>query len=417
MNEKLIGLIEKYLNDTLLPEEWEEFRAMIAVCSSEDMDDALGNLYEREMLPNADMEADRNAVFSAIERHIHADERDVNAGRGRIIRLRPFARFDKWPFRVALPRVAGYAAAIVIACLIGLGAYWSWISSHRSAGHALEASSAAPLAKLLPPANAGAVLTLANGSRILLTGHSAKAAGGLQELKIIRLDSGVVDYHAIGASGSARDVEFNTLTTSRGMQYQVILPDGSHVWLNSASSIRYPIAFPAGKREVELTGEAYFEVSPDKQRPFTVKANNMEVDVLGTAFNVMAYSDETTLRTTLFHGSVSVQAAGKSLQLKPGEQAGLAIGNQTLSVHEANLDEVAAWRRGMFLFKKQKIEEIMRQISRWYDVEIEYRGKRPEVELSGELSRRDDAFELLEILQSTNNVHFTMEGNKIIVTQ
>lgn len=409
MNDKLNELIEKYLNDTLTIDEWEEFRGILADCDPAGLDDALKNIYTREVLPNANLEPDVDAAFGVIESHMQAGKGRERAGRGRVRAGRGRV--------VPLRRQIGYAAAVVIMCLIGLGAYWSWTSSRRGAGHATEAFSAAPLAKLLPPANAGAVLTLANGSRILLTGHPAKAAGGLQELKIIRLDSGIVDYHDIAASGSARETDFNTLTTSRGMQYQVILPDGSHVWLNSASAIRYPIVFPAGKREVELTGEAYFEVAPDKQRPFTVKANNMEVDVLGTAFNVMAYSDETTLRTTLFHGAVSVLAAGKVMQLKPGEQAGLATDNQMLSVHEANLDEVAAWRKGMFLFKKRKIEEIMRQISRWYDVEIEYRGKRPEAALSGELSRRDDAHELLEILQSTNNVHFITEGNKIIVTQ
>jgi ferric-dicitrate binding protein FerR (iron transport regulator) len=209
---------------------------------------------------------------------------------------------------------------------------------------------------------------------------------------------------------------YNTIRTPRGGQYEVDLPDGTHAWLNSASSLRFPTTFSGPKREVTLTGQGYFEVAKNKEYPFIVHAGAMEIKVLGTSFDIMAYGDEPECNTTLVDGAVIVKHQGAERLLKPGEQAHLDLSSQTMGIRNADVEEVIAWKNGKFQFGKSSIKTIMRQIARWYDVEIEYKGDLSGLQLSGIISRKGDVAELLDALEETGDVHFTTENNRIIVT-
>lgn len=301
------------------------------------------------------------------------------------------------PRKRALP-IFRVAAAVI--GIISLGAIALLLLRRSPAAHEVLAQ--------IEPGSDKAMLTLANGQRIMLgTGHrDSTIQTGVQ---VIRLDSSVVSYnHANAGSANA----FNTLTTPRGGQFQIILPDGSHVWLNAVSSLRYPVSFAGEKRSVELTGQAYFEVAPSIH-PFIVKTGKTEVQVLGTSFDVMAYPEEESVKTTLISGSVAVATDKGRHQLAPGEQA--IFQENTLSVAHPSLEEVTAWKDGEFRFNGVSITAIMRQLSRWYDVDIRYEGPVPTTVFSGTLSRKQDVRDLLNALEITETAHFRIEEKTIVV--
>jgi ferric-dicitrate binding protein FerR (iron transport regulator) len=202
----------------------------------------------------------------------------------------------------------------------------------------------------------------------------------------------------------------------RGRQYQVILPDGSHVWLNAASSIRYPTAFTGKDRSVDITGEAYFEVARDPARPFRVKVAGTQVDVLGTHFNIMAYEEENAISTTLLEGAVKVSRAGASHLLQPGQEARMLKDARGIEVlDDAPLSETIAWKNGFFFFHNaSSLQVVMRQIARWYDVTVAYEGTPHAMEFGGKISRHSNLSEVLKILE-ISKVHFRIENQKIIV--
>lgn len=267
--------------------------------------------------------------------------------------------------------------------------------------------------KVTPGSNK-AVLTLADGSQITLdsTGNGAIAHQG--NVQVIKLDSGQLAYNA-SREAMEGEIRYNTLSTPKGGQFRVILPDGSKVWLNAASSLRFPTAFNGKEREVQLTGEAYFEIAGNPAQPFKVAVKGMRVQVLGTHFNIMAYQDEMNIQTTLLEGAVKVLNGAQAVQLKPGQQAKLnTAGNMSVS-DNVDLEEVVAWKNGYFQFNHESLEGVMRQVSRWYDAEITYEGNIPEREFGGKIERNTDIKDVLKILE-LSNVHFRIEGKKIIVT-
>lgn len=269
-------------------------------------------------------------------------------------------------------------------------------------------------APVIVPAGNRATLTLADGTRVVL---DSAANGNLTmqgNTQVIKLAGGQLVYRD-GSASAAAAMTYNVMTTPRGGYYQVILPDGSKVWLDAASSLRYPTAFNGRDRSVELSGEAYFEIAPRADQPFLVTSNGITVQVLGTEFNLMAYSDEDAIRTTLVKGSVRV-VRGKDLrQVLPGEQASWKRGGSAWQVSVPDMNEVLAWKQGEFRFRDLPIPAIMRQIARWYDVDIEYVGKEPTDEFTGVISRKKDVSELLAVLEQTDEVFFTIRGRKIIV--
>jgi len=213
---------------------------------------------------------------------------------------------------------------------------------------------------------------------------------------------------------SANSLVYNTATTPRGGQYQFILSDGTKVWLNSASSIKYPVQFIGNERKVELTGEAYFEVVHNAKMPFRVVSNGQTVEDLGTHFNINAYNDENVIKTTLLEGSVKVSSAAGNNTIKPGQQAVLNNGNISV-INDADLDAAVAWKNGFFYFDDNNIQEVMRQLARWYDVDIKCEGELPSRQFSGEISRNVKASQILDIL-SFKKIHYKIDGKSIVIT-
>jgi transmembrane sensor len=260
-----------------------------------------------------------------------------------------------------------------------------------------------------------AVLTLANGQKINLNsatnGQIAKQAG----IQIYKTANGQITYKSTVSQVSSDFVSTNTITTPKGGQWQLTLADGSNVRINSASTFSYPTSFnKAPNRVVELSGEAYFEVAKDKEHPFIVKSNQQSVEVLGTHFNVNAYADEPAVKTTLAEGNVKVSSNnGKSQLLSPGQQSVLKQGE--LIRLEVNIDDELAWTKGSFHFTDQSIQSIMRQISRWYNIDVYYEANISNEGLNGRISRYKNLNQVLSALEATQSVHFKVEGRRITV--
>jgi len=270
------------------------------------------------------------------------------------------------------------------------------------------------------PGGDRAILQLADGREILLDSADNGELVRQGATRVLKLDNGQLFYAASKSQSEA--VSYNTISTPKGGQYQVILPDGSKVWLNAASALRFPTSFSGKSRQVELSGEAYFQVAKNATMPFTVQIARpaekepLQIGVLGTEFNIMAYSDEGDQRATLIEGAVKVSVAERQLALQPGQQA--RIKNSYSSglnlIPTINMDEVIAWKKGLFQFQDAPIQDIMRQVARWYDVEVVYTGKVDQLFI-GTIPRNVNISTLLKILESTGWVHFRVEGKKITV--
>lgn len=261
------------------------------------------------------------------------------------------------------------------------------------------------------PGGNKALLTLADGKGIELDRIGSGLVARQGNTEITKQEDGLVVYNSRAASVATTG--FNKVTTPRGGQYKVQLPDGSKVWLNASSSIRFPSVFPASERRVEITGEAYFEVTKDKDRPFTVRFNGSEVQVLGTSFNVMAYADERVSKTTLVEGSVAIRNQGERALLRPGQQAALMPGGRIETAFKP-VDEAVAWKEGMFYFKNAGVKDVMRQLSRWYDVEVSYRGEVPVRQFTGKVSRNVNLSEIVGMLRYAG-VKCSVESNTIVI--
>lgn len=270
----------------------------------------------------------------------------------------------------------------------------------------------------ISPGKNRATLILANGTKVTLSdaanGKLATEAG----VSVKKTKNGELIYitDAVATNTARASSQFNTLQTARGEQYQVVLPDGTHIWLNAASSLKYPVAFADKERLVELTGEAYFEVAHNKTVPFRVKTQQQQVEVLGTHFNINAYDDEGATATTLIEGSVKVTLAAnqKNIIIKPGQQS--RVSNTDLSLQQVDTDDAIAWKNGYFQFNNESLESIMRKISRWYDVNVQYQDNALKDQIfGGTVSRYKKVSEVIKALEITNLVHFKIEGKKIIV--
>lgn len=262
------------------------------------------------------------------------------------------------------------------------------------------------------PGGDRAVLTLSDGRTIVLdsAGNGMLAQQG--GTSIIKKNDGQLEYNT--ATGASTEIAYNLLQTPKGGQYKITLPDGSKVWLNAASSLKYPVAFVGNERKVQISGEVYFEIEKDAAKPFKVQLNNMEVEVLGTHFNVNGYEDEESVNTTLLEGKVKVQAASATKFLAPGQQAQLKTTGNIAVTSNVNLDEVVAWKEGNFQFENADIKTVMRQLARWYDVEVSYKGNINQ-HFVGSISRNVNLTQVLSMLQLTGAVKFKIEGKQLIV--
>lgn len=267
------------------------------------------------------------------------------------------------------------------------------------------------------PANQGAILTLADGRKIKVNASSIGSLAKENGIKIVKSADGELTY-ILEETVSGASAKMNTLSTSKGETFHIRLPDGSMVWLNAASSVTFPVSFASAVyRKVELKGEAYFDVASDKTKPFIVISNNQTVEVLGTRFNIASYDDEKVEKTALIEGSVKLnhrRSPNKEHILIPGQQA--IIEDDSVRVAKVDIDEVSAWRKGVFMFNDEALESILLKISRWYDVDISYQDESlKKKSFWGIVTKHDKLSKVLEMLEKTNTVKFEVRGNKIVV--
>lgn len=390
-NDRLKYLLERYCNDASTPEETRElFRWIRSFEDDTQLKERVKTLWtdyeDDELMPNVDW----NAIYTEILNLPVMGKRSIS------------------------PRV--WAAAVVIALLGGVGYY---VFKPRVEQNVAVTAEKQAVDELLPGGDR-AVLTLADGRQIVLDSSNNGTLSEQGNTWINKLDKGQVSYVSLGSN--PEEVLYNTIATPRGGQYQVVLADGSKVWLNAASSLRFPVSFTGDSRTVTLNGEGYFEVAHDAAKPFVVLVNGVDVRVLGTHFNINAYADEGNLKTTLLEGSVKIsKGIGTDKIISPGEQAIIGDGSMTtndgITVRQVDVDAVTAWRNGRFVFKGDNIQSVMRQLARWYDAEISYAENVTNEEFVGVInrSRYDDISDILEILTKTGTVSFSTNGRHITV--
>lgn len=396
-NDRLKYLLEQYANDISTPAETKELFGWIRkskdnVLLKDKIKELWSGYKNNKQLP----EVDWNAIYTNIINTPLIDKRPV------------------WP------RIA---AAVVIILLLSAGGYF--ILYNRSAKQIAKTETQRPFKNDVAPGGNKATLTLANGTQIILDSAANGALTRQGNTKIIKLGSGRLAYNILNEKPS--EVLYNTISTPRGGQYEVVLADGSKVWLNAASSLRFPTSFTGKERNVELTGEGYFEVAHNASMPFHVKSGDMRVEVLGTHFDINAYSDEPVIKTTLLEGSVKVSLSSPlskgeepDVRLQPGEQATLRqtqVAKSAIEVVSADTYAAIAWKNGRFVFQGNNIQSVMRQLARWYDVDVSYDGNVTNEEFVGVInhSRYENISQILEMLEKTRTVSFTITGRHITV--
>lgn len=391
--EHLNNLFKKYFNKTASADERIELMQLINDTDSDEaLHEAVDQIYssfEPEKSP-----FDNSAGHRMLQ-NIKAGTRDKGVKGSRISRLYG-------------SRIFRYGIAATLLFFIGFGTYF-FVNERKDQ----------QLAKMdFVPGGNNAILTLSNGAKIILNNAGNGTLAQQDGVAINKMHDGEVAYSAseeVEDVSGQNNASFNTLTTPKGGQYEIVLADGTKAWLNSVSSIRFPTSFPGKERLVEITGEVYFEVAKNRSKPFFVKAGNQIVRVLGTHFNINSYADEPEVRTTLVEGAVEIKrtAGGSSVILKPGQQATLRNSGPIL-VDKCNIEQAIAWKNGYFQIDDADIATIMRQAARWYNVEIVYQGQIPKRQFSGKIPKNIKASEFLQML-TYFNVHFDIEGQKIIV--
>lgn len=393
--ERLRSLLEKYLSNTATATEEAELNQWYQSTNERPVEWPLSHEGEPEAIKARMLARLQGSIHSASPRVI------------------PFYRKRSWQI----------AASVLI--LLAAGA-WLMLQKPTTNSTAPSIIARTNPESILPGGNK-ATLTLADGSTIILdtAGNTLLAQQGATH--IIKLDDGQLAYKGATQENSSSPASYNTIRTPNGGQYRIVLPDGTHAWLNAASVLRFPISFTGTERKVELTGEAFFDVAKDPQMPFRVIASDAHgrelntIEVIGTGFNVNAYENEPTVKTTLVEGKVKVSAPGSSGRqpqiLTQGMQSVYShdqgrSGN--FQVRQVDTDEVIAWKNGLFNFSNADIKTVMRQLARWYDVEVVYEGALPNEKFDGEISKNSTLSEVFKILE-LSAVHFKVEGRKVTV--
>lgn len=377
-DQHILILVEKYMDGSASPEETAELMEWYRLSNERDVG-----------WPNREGEGEnelRSRIFREIEKKT----------------FKPDRGFNYWP------RVA---AAVFLLLSLSLGGYFL-IQRHRAIPAIRIVSSRA-----IAPGSNGATLTLSNGQVITLGQAGSGAIAKQGQITLQKQNDSVLIYQRdSGTPLSSGDIRYNTLKTSRGRQFQVVLPDGTKVWLNAASSLKYPVAFTGKTRTVELKGEAYFEVIHDEAQPFRVVTQSQTVEDIGTHFNIEAYPDDSLVKTTLVEGAAKVilGEGRQSRLLYPGEQA---LVDRQISIRKVDTAEAVAWKNGQFVFRSTSLRHIMQQIARWYDVDIVYENDVSGKSVWGSVSRYAEVSEVLKLIELTGVAHFKTAGRKIIVTQ
>lgn len=379
--ERLSVLFEKYLANQLTEDEFREFWQLL---------DEEGRL--TQLSPQLQTLWEQQPAYTLPD-----EEWDAKMKLLRRQAVNPKKKISLWR----------YAAAACL--LLALGSYWFFTGQQQAAVNIAGVHQAKAEAI---PGHSGAVLTLSNGRKITLDEAGNGRLAQDADVNIIKKDGEVV------YAGNASETVYNSISTDKGRQWQLKLPDGTKVWLNSVSSIRYPISFTGKERLVEISGEAYFEVVHNDVQPFRIKVGNRIIEDVGTSFNVNAYEDEPVLKTTMVEGVVKMYAAGQPgafVTLTKGQQLAIRPTGETRIQDDADVEEVLSWKNGLFSFNHTSLENIMRQISRWYDLDVVYHGKVGKETFSGMVSRNSNLSQVLKIMEQAS-IGFRMEGKKLIVT-
>ncbi|MCZ4222549.1 FecR domain-containing protein [Pedobacter rhodius] len=392
-NTRLTLLFNKYLDKSATPQERAQLFAWLRDSSNKyDIEQEMEKLWTNfAVQTNPFSEQDKVVMLEKIL-HFTKEESVTSQKPVKIYRL-----FQKW------------AVAAVITIAVMAGGYFYYVQQNQRVETVAYQNDIAPGRK-------GATLTLGDGKKILIKDALAGNLANQSGVKISKTTDGQIVYEI--ANDKSDKIVYNTLSTTRGEQTQVRLPDGTVVFLNAESSLTYPTNFSkSGERRVSLTGEGYFEVAKDKKHPFIVKTDKQEVAVLGTHFNINAYRNEESIKTTLIEGRVKVFSflLRHEITLKPGQQA--VLNQQALTTNQANIDEALAWKNGEFRFDDKSISEIMKQIARWYDVTVIFNDQVPNGYLSGSISRNRNLSQVLKMIEKTKEVKFRIDGRKIYVNK
>lgn len=385
-------LYGKYLNDTITYAERKELYDLFLKSSQLELEELVHNYFKQDNIPTdlGHLQADTDRIFDAIQSKTTGTK------------VIPLQKTSRWL------RYSGIAAIVIATVLSGIYLIERNFSDKTEILSDVE------------PGRSSATLTLADGRKIKLStalhGMIAREAGGVNISKTAdgRLIYTVAENGSSG--GSLATQGLNTLSTARGETFQVVLPDGSNVWLNAGSSIQYPNSFSSMKeRKIELRGEAYFEVAHNKAKPFIVKTREQDVTVTGTQFNINSYADDGRIITTLTEGSVRVNTSGRKqgLMLTPGNQVVNTAGN--LIVRPADLTTALAWKQGLIYFRNASLQQVLREIGRWYNVEVSYDGEPGKEVFSGGIKRNASLSEVLRVLE-LSNIHFIIKKEKGITT-
>jgi ferric-dicitrate binding protein FerR (iron transport regulator) len=397
-------LLQKFIREELSPAELQTFLALAREPANQDViREAIGQFLDADTFIDlsAGVDADQQFV-GALKK---AKSKTPVSLPQPIHRIRPLYR-QWWA-----------AASVILLLAAGTAAYFQTRHSRRDQPVAVR-----PQINIAP-GKQGAILTLANGTPLVLDSLGNGVVATQNGAKVV-LKNGQLAYQSTAGDKrqATSETVLNTLSTPKGRQFQLMLPDGTKVWLNAASSIRFPTMFAGKERQVQVTGEAYFEVAGDAKMPFRVKAGNQaEIEVLGTHFNVNAYENEPDLKTTLLEGKVKVVSNKSALPgtiLQPGQQAIIRpddpSGQATL-VQAADIDKVMAWKNGVFNFEGASLREVMNQIERWYDITVVYEKGVPDIKFFGEMSRNFNLADLIDALKDVG-VHFKIEtGRRLVV--
>ncbi|WP_114778555.1 FecR family protein [Botryobacter ruber] len=378
--DEYIKLYEKYLSGRCTPREEELLK------NWQDEFELKDQAWETEAM--GDQDETKHLIYSRLKDTINQPER------GKDVQLR------------------SWFIAASLALLLLSGSVYMLLNKPPDVQEQI-ANAAESAAEEIAPGTNKAILTLADGSEVELDNTRKGTLPGQGPVRIV-LHEGQVAYKDAAGTGNQEE-QYNRIATPRGGQYQVVLADGTKVWLNAASSLRFPAAFRGSVRKVMLTGEAYFEVAKNKDKPFKVAVNGMEVEVLGTHFNIMAYENEKDLKTTLLEGAVKVSTTAEKVLLEPGQRAVLNKEKGNIQVGAADVEEAIAWKNGLFTFNNEDIKSIMRKVSRWYDVDVTYQGDMAGKDFAGTVSRSENVTEVLRMLELTGAVHYKIEGRRVTV--
>ncbi|WP_052272846.1 FecR family protein [Flavihumibacter solisilvae] len=391
-------LVEKYFNNSISKEELDQLLQM----AGEDYDAKSLESALKAQWETAKEKADVDASKWDDRFNLMMDEANESAPVEIEKASVPYRKY----FRMA-------AAAIILVMLGSAITYL--VMNDKSTEQVKVAADPVPNAGQAPTGNK-AIITLANGEKIYLDSAGTGTLADLGNVNVVKTGDGQITYNA--DTRSAGDMQYNTLFNPRGSRVVSLrLSDGTRVWLNSESSLRYPATFSGNERNVEITGEAYFEVAKDASKPFHVRraGDDMVVEVLGTHFNMNVYEDESSAMTTLIEGKVNVRKGMQVKTLVPGSQAQVQQ-DRLIVLPNVDTDAVVAWKNGFFSFAKTDMATLMRQIGRWYNVEVEYAGKIPDRKFGGEISRDANLKEVLKILEESK-IYFRMNGRKVIISE